>query len=113
MTKLYYSTGCPNSVRLLDIIKKIPSLRQSVQLLNVEVTPPNLMAGVEFVPTLVDRTGRQHVGSKAFEFLKPFEAEMELDGAPSGLGGLAYATLDGFGEAEYVTGHGDFTAPPP
>lgn len=107
--QLFYSPGCPNCMRLLDIVRTIPSMRR-LQLLDIDTLHPQQKVGLQFVPTLVDDQGQAHVGSKAFEYMKKFEMEVELEAPPMGMGGLAYAPIDG-GETEYFTGHGEFTAP--
>lgn len=103
---LYYSSNCPNCTRLINIMRRIPSIAPRAMMKNIDTMPPAQLAGLQYVPTLVDDNGRQHVGTAAFEFLKPFHAEMELDPAPIGKG-LEFSSLDGPGEAEYMEDFGE------
>lgn len=105
---VYYSQNCANSQRLLSILGRIPSLQRRVQMKDVHSLSPSERAGLQYVPTIVDDQGRQHVGSKAFEFMKQFDEEMELESAPPSFGRLAFSDLEGFGESQYTTAFGDF-----
>lgn len=112
MIIVYYSPTCPNCTRLLHIVNKVPSLKKRVDIRSVDTMSPAERSGLQYVPTIVDDAGRQHVGTRAFEFLKEYEMEIELDPAPVGMGRLEFASLEGFGENEYMESFGEFTAPP-
>lgn len=109
---LYFSPNCPNCQRAIGIIAKIPSLKKRVMLKNVDSLSPAERSGLQYVPTIVDDHRQQYVGTRAFEFLKQFESEVELDPAPIGMGRLEFASLEGSGENEYMEMYGDFVAPP-
>jgi len=99
MITVYISTRCTNSMRLFNIVKRTPSL-QGAQVVDIDHGVP---AGIESVPTIVDDRGTKHVGSSAFEFLKKFEAETDLQPMDLGSGGgLAFGSLDGGGELDFV-----------
>lgn len=108
---VYHSPSCANCRRIVDIIQRIPSLSNSVALKNVDTLAPHERSGLQFVPTIVDSGGRQYVGSKAFEYLKQYENEMDLQFAPLASGRLAFSSLDGIGETEYPEMYGDFIKP--
>jgi hypothetical protein len=108
---IYYSNNCANSARLISIVQRIPSLSSTVKLLDVQTLSPAERSGLQFVPTVVDDEGRQHVGTKAFDLMKRYEEEMDLQSAPLSGGRLAFSSLEGFGETEYADYFGDFTAP--
>jgi glutaredoxin len=95
---VYTSSNCPNCIRLLDTIERIPSLRGSTRVLDVDQMPPPDLSrvGLSAVPTLVVQ-GRHHVGKAAFEYLAQFNGEMDLEAVSLGVGALSF---------------GDFAAPP-
>lgn len=106
-----HSPQCANCQRLLSILRRIPSL-SNAQIVNVNQLGPAQLSTIQYVPTVIDQHGQQFVGTNAFEYLKKFEAEMELSPAPMPMGrGLEYATLEGPGENEYVEMFGDFEPP--
>lgn len=96
--RVFTSSNCPNCIRLLETIHRIPSLRGSVAIVDVDSLQPADVAqlGLTAVPTLV-ADGRQHVGKAAFEYLAQYNGEMELEAVSLGVGNLTF---------------GDFTAPP-
>jgi hypothetical protein len=53
-----------------------------------------MLQGVEFVPTVVEAGGNTYVGVQAFEFLKQFDHEVEMEPAMQ-FGGLTFSTLGG------------------
>ena len=95
---IYTSSNCPNCIRLLETVERIPSLRGATRVVDVDQLPPPELAriGLSAVPTLVAQ-GRQHVGKAAFEYLAQFNGEMELEAVSLGVGNLSF---------------GDFSAPP-
>lgn len=95
---VYTSSNCPNCLRLLDTLQRIPSLRGSTTVVDVDAISPSEVSrvGLTAVPTLVAH-GRQHVGKAAFEYLSQFNGEMELEAVSLGVGNLSF---------------GDFSAPP-
>jgi hypothetical protein len=109
--KLFVSMGCPNCTRLMTDMARIPSLREKVEVIDIDHVPPEYKAGLQYVPTLVDNSGQQYVGSKCFEWLAQFQTEVELDFAPMG-GSLAFSDISGSGEMKIVDTFGEFTKPP-
>jgi len=95
---IYISHRCSNCVRLINTIKRIPSL-QSARIVDIDRGP---VQGIEHVPTLVDQRGRRHVGGKAFEFLKQFEDEIHIQPVQLGTGSLTYGSLNDGGELHYI-----------
>jgi hypothetical protein len=94
---VYVSDRCSNCNRLINYLKRIPSLSDT-RVIDIDRYPTQ---GIEFVPTLIDNGGKSHVGSKAFEFLKEFEAEIELESVQLGSGQLAFGTINDGGELQY------------
>lgn len=111
--RVYISRSCTNCLRLLEGIDRVPSLRGKIQVLDIDRLPPDQKRGLQFVPTLVDDYETQYIGSRAFEFLKQYDGEVELEAAPMGMG-LAFSSLQPsgtYGGMQYVERYGDFTAP--
>ena len=99
-------------MNLMRIIDRIPSIKQRVVARDIDTLSPSERSKLQYVPTIVDNSGRQYVGTQAFELLKQYEGEMELDAAPTGFGKLEFASLNGSGESEYVEHYGDFVPLP-
>jgi len=68
---------------------------------NIEQSP---VPGIDRVPTLIDERGRSYIGGKAFEFLKKYEHEIDLQPMQLGTGSLAYGSIDNGGELGYIDG---------
>lgn len=108
MIKIFVSPQCPNCQRLVDSLNKVPSLQGRMQIIDIDRLDPSQRAGLQYVPTLVDSSNVQHVGSRAFEWVKQYDSEIELEPAPGGVGSLQFADLGGSGESQRVEGFGDF-----
>ena len=102
---IYYSDKCSNCVRLLNNVRRIPSL-QNARLVYIERT--GAVRGIDAVPTLVDERGQRHIGGKAFEFLKRYEDETIIEPVQLGTGGLSYGSIENGGELSYTTNYFDF-----
>lgn len=65
MAKLYYSDSCHHSFKLLELVKKRPSL-------NITLVDTANTTGVDVkaVPTIVLSNGVHLVGQKAFEYVE-------------------------------------------
>jgi len=100
-TVAYISTRCPNCQRFLETVRSIPSLQQTLRIVDIDRTPhPN----VEFVPTVVDNKGSVMVGQKVFEWLKQYQSEVEYTPMPLSMGSLSYADLGEGGSLAYADG---------
>lgn len=80
-TVVYVSMQCPNCLRLLKTLDK---LKLKVKVVNIDRTQVN---GLTAVPT-VSENGQTYVGTKAFEWIQAYEANLPLE---------AYATVVGEG----------------
>jgi hypothetical protein len=112
--KVFVSPQCPNCTRIVDIVRRIPKLQSIVSVVDITTLPPDQMGNLQYVPTIVTSSGQQYVGAQAFEYLKQYEGEMEVECAPSGLGTgrLAFATIGGDAAMQFVEGFGEFNPPP-
>jgi hypothetical protein len=101
MATVYYSDRCANCKRFLTGVQRSSSLRDTVQLVNVDVTP---VQNLQYVPTVVlHDSGAMYVGTVAFEWLKQHGANVEDDLPPdleaysSSACGLGFSEFNGDG----------------
>lgn len=109
--QLIYAPQCPNCMRFLGALERTPA-RASVTKLDVNSLSPDQRRHVSAVPMLILNTGTVLVGTKAFEWLKQHEAQMELESFSLGKG-LAFSEIhdDAF-TMSYSTPYSDFTPVP-
>lgn len=89
-THVYVSGQCPNCDRFLKSLRR---LKLKVKVVNVDHTR---VEGLSAVPTVVEGT-QMMTGTKAFEWLQSFEAQVPLDAYATVLGegaGLSYTDLE-------------------
>ena len=89
---LLISAQCPNCVRFVDALSRT-SARTDVALVDVATLPPDQLARVSAVPALVLVNGSIMYGTKAFEWLKQYEGDVELDGFGGENGALAFSDV--------------------
>lgn len=106
---LIYSEQCPNCVRFMDALKRT-SMAAHVALVDVSRLTREQAASVTAVPALVTPEGQSLYGTKAFEWLKQFEGDVELE-VFGGNGSLAFSDLGGIGYAAYAEGYSPFEPP--
>lgn len=87
---LYYSPQCPSCRKFIDFVNRVPQLK-SMRLIDVSTLQPG---AVQYVPTVVSDDGKHLVGTAAFDWLKQFQADAEIDSYESIAGGLMYCTVD-------------------
>ena len=88
----------------MNTIRRIPAL-QDTRIVDVEFSPA---PGIEFVPTLVDARGKKYVGGKAFEYLRQFDGEIQLEPMQLGTGALAYGSIENGNELDFIQGYYEF-----
>jgi hypothetical protein len=86
---VYVSSRCTNCQRFVGALRRT-DIAASTQVVDVDVTGP--VRGLEYVPTVRTATGAVLSGTKAFEWLKDYEAGADLDSA-GGFGGLAFSMV--------------------
>ena len=106
---LVYSQQCPNCVRFIDALQRTSQAGQ-VAMVDVAQLGREQLASVAAVPALLTPEGQTMYGTKAFEWLKQYEADVELESF-YGNGSLAFSEVGGMGYATYDEGFGDFEAP--
>ena len=89
---LVYSQQCPNCSRFIDALGRT-SAASGVSLVEVSTLNPTQLARVAAVPALVTPQGGTLYGTKAFEWLKQFEADMQIDGFDGENGALAFSDV--------------------
>lgn len=108
---LLYSTQCPNCVRFIDALKRT-SAATNVSLVDVATLSSSQLASVQAVPAMVLADGQTMYGTKAFEWLKQFEGDVELDGF-AGNGSLPFSDVASHqGYATYAQRFSAFEAVP-
>lgn len=108
---LVYSTQCTNCSRFMDALSRTPMASQ-VNLVDVVTLNPTQVARVQAVPALITPQGTTMYGTQAFEWLKQYEADVELEGFTVGNGSLAFSEVDSRGYATYADDFGTFEPVP-
>lgn len=110
---LVYSPQCPNCMRFLDALGRTP-IAADVAVVDVHSVPPERAAHLAAVPALVTGDGSGTLyGTKAFEWLKQFEADVELDGFVGGNGSLGFSDVNNArGYVTYAQRYSAFTPMP-
>lgn len=82
MHTLLYSDSCPNCLRFIDALRQTTAAAQ-MSLVDVSTLANEQLARVQAVPALVLDNGQTLYGTKAFEWLRQFEGDVELEGFSS------------------------------
>lgn len=101
MSVAYISQRCPNCNRFLESVRSIPSLSQSLRIVDIDQTPS---PSIQFVPTVVDQSGKTLVGSKVFEWLREFQGEVEYQPMQLSMGSLSYGSIHDGGAIDFANG---------
>lgn len=88
---LVYGEQCPNCIRFIDALRRT-SVASQVTLMDVSTLPPAQRDQVAAVPALVLDGGQTLYGTKAFEWLKQYEGDVELEGF-AGNGSLPFSDV--------------------
>lgn len=83
--RLIYATQCPNCMRFVGALDRTPA-KGSVLKVDINQLPHDQRRQVSAVPTLLLSNGTALVGTQAFEWLKQFEAQTELESFALGKG---------------------------
>lgn len=97
----YVSQRCPNCTRFLETVRSIPSLQHSLRVVDIDQTPH---PSIQYVPTVVDKNGTTLVGSKVFEWLQQFQAEVEYESMNMSFGDLSYGSINDGGAIDFANG---------
>ncbi len=81
--------GCPNCERFVETLRSIPCLHPVTTVVDVQKTPTE---NVRSVPTIVVDDSTVLSGSRAFEFLRQFDAVLA---DPPGACSLEFSTIGG------------------
>ena len=109
--RLYYAPQCPNCARFIDSLDRLPA-RDTVVKVNVFTLHPSERQHLQSVPTLVLRDGAALVGTKAFEWLRQFDGDSELESFSLGKG-LPWSHVDDdMATMSFSTPYGDFQPVP-
>ena len=99
----------PGLSRMALIFSGVGARRDSSSCLPIRYST-SAPSSVAAVPALLTPEGQTMYGTKAFEWLKQYEADVELESF-YGNGSLAFSEVGGMGYATYDEGFGDFEAP--
>lgn len=109
---LLYSTQCPNCSRFIDALSRTSAAAET-SLVDIATLNPTQLARVSAVPALVLSSGSTLYGTKAFEWLKQYEADVELDGFDGENGALAFSDVSSTqGYANYAQSYSAFEPVP-
>lgn len=109
-TTLVYSPQCPNCMRFLDALQRTPAA-QHVTVVDVNSLAREQLTNLAAVPALITQDGTLY-GTKAFEWLKQFDGDTELDGFVASRGSLAFSDVSSAqGYASYAEHFSAFEAP--
>lgn len=88
---LVYAPQCPNCTRFMGALDRTPA-KSMIRKVDVNTLGPDQRKHVTAVPMLVLSTGTTLVGTRAFEWLKDYEAQVEVDSFSPGRG-LAFSDI--------------------
>ena len=91
MHRLVYSRQCPNCTRFIGTLSRTPA-SSSVVKIDVNTLSPDQRSQVPAVPLLVLSNGTSLVGTKAFEWLKQYDGQTEVESFCLGKG-LAFSDI--------------------
>lgn len=110
--QLIYAPQCPNCMRFIGALERTP-VRNNVSKLDVNSLSAEQQKHVSAVPMLILNTGTVLVGTKAFDWLKQYEGQVELDSYTPGRGGLPFSDFhDDQFTLTYSTPYGPFEPVP-
>lgn len=111
MHTLVYAEQCPNCIRFIDALSRTSASSQ-VALVDVSRLSPQQREHVSAVPALIVDGGTTLYGTKAFEWLKQFEADVELESF-GGNGSLPFSDVNSVqGYATYAQAFSAFEPVP-
>jgi hypothetical protein len=70
--RIYHSTRCAHSKKLLDIVQRAPQLKAAFLLVDVDLMPPQHREKLSYVPTLVMSDGSVMVGAQAVQWASKY-----------------------------------------
>ena len=85
MHQLVYAAQCPNCMRFIGALDRTP-MKDAVAKIDVNSLTPDQCRHVSAVPMLVLDTGGTLVGTQAFEWLKQYERDVDVESFSTGRG---------------------------
>lgn len=92
MHQLVYASQCPNCMRFIGALERTPA-RDAVNKIDANSLTPDQRRHISAVPTLVLDTGVTLVGTQAFEWLKQYERDVDVESFSTGRG-LAFSDIE-------------------
>lgn len=90
----YISNHCPNCRRFMESVQASKSAQAQVRLVDIDTLTASQRDLLSVVPTVQSTDGNVYTGSKAFELLKAYEGDIELQSWVSGGSGSALVFSD-------------------
>lgn len=90
--RLVYAPQCPNCMRFLGALDRTP-MRDAVARVDWNTLTADQRRQVPAVPMLILNTGGVLTGTKAFEWLRQYEGDVELESFCGGRG-LAFSEVE-------------------
>lgn len=107
---VYVSQHCPNCRRFVESVRASPSASKDIRIVDIDTLTSSQRNCLQAVPTVQTPEGRLLTGSTAFEVLKEYEADTELEPWSSASGGVVFSDFEsGDGIARQVKFWEDFT----
>ena len=94
--RIYHSTRCAHSKKLLDIAQRAPQLKAAFLLIDVDLMPAEHRGKLSYVPTLVMSDGSTMVGAQAVQWASKYIVEEKA--VPGKADGASGANGDDFEE---------------
>lgn len=106
----YVSQHCPNCRRFVESVRASPSAKKDIRVVDIDTLSQSQRDYLQVVPTVQTPEGRALTGSAAFELLKGYESDMELEPWSSGGGGVVFSDFaSGDGIPHHVQFWEEFT----
>ena len=87
------SKECPNCIRLLDVLKRIPN--HGFLVVEYNSLTPMQRVGLTAVPTLIQNSGARVMGTAVFEYInEKFYQQMIVDGFESNDNELLFSNVE-------------------
>ena len=92
--RAYISHDCPSCRRFVESVRACRSAAKAIQIVDVSALNSAELARLEVVPTVQTSTGQVLTGAKAFDFLKQYDTDRELEVYDVNAAGLIYSDFE-------------------
>lgn len=92
--RAYISRDCPSCRRFVESVRSCRSAAKAFDLVDVSTLGTSELKRLQVVPTVQTSTGQILTGAKAFDFLKQYEGDRELQVYDVHAAGLMYSDFE-------------------